>query len=132
MNPKKFIFTVFLSLIFVFAAQAQTDCLNYEPENVTLSGKLIRLSMKNISGQKEMIYTLRLETPICVNADAENEYNPQQSDVKDIQLAFDAEKFKSSRSLLNKNVTVSGTLFGEHTQHHFTKVLMSVSEIKQK
>lgn len=130
MNPKKFIFAVFLSLIFVFAAQAQTDCLNYEPENVTLSGKLVRLSMKNAANQKETIYALQLKTPICVNADPENEYNPQNSGVKDIQLAFDAEKFKSSRALLNKNVTVSGTLFGEHTQHHFTKVLMMVSEIK--
>lgn len=130
MNPKKIIFAVFLSLIFVFAARAQTDCLNYEPENVTLSGKLARLSMKNISGRKETIYVLKLETPICVNADAESEYNQQQSGVNDIQLAFDAEKYKSSRALLNKNVSVSGTLFGEHTQHHFTKVLMMVSEIK--
>lgn len=130
MNPKKFIFAFFLSLIFVFAAQAQTDCLNYEPENVTLSGKLARLSIKNVSGQKETIYVLKLKTPVCVNADPENEYNPQQNDVKDVQLAFDAEKYKSSRLLLNKNVMVSGTLFGEHTQHHFTKVLMSVSEIK--
>lgn len=130
MNAKKFIFAVFLSLIFVFAAQAQTGCLNYEPENVTLSGKLARLSMKNISGQKETIYVLKLETPICVNADTENEYNQQQSGVKDIQLAFDAEKYKSSRALLNKNVSVSGTLFGEHTQHHFTKVLIMVSDIK--
>jgi len=130
MSSKKFIFAVFLSLIFVFAAQAQTDCLNYEPENVTLNGKLVRLSMKNVSNQKETIYVLELKTPICVNADSENEYNPQQSGVKDIQLAFSEEKFKSSRALLNKTVSVSGTLFGEHTQHHFTKVLMIVSEIK--
>lgn len=130
MNPKKIIFAVFLSLIFVFASNAQTDCLNYEPENVALSGKLTRLSMKNVSGQKETIYVLKLKTPICVNADANNEYNPQQNGIRDIQLAFDAEKYKSSRALLNKNVSVSGTLFGEHTQHHFTKVLMMVSEIK--
>lgn len=130
MKPKKFIFVVFLSLIFVFATHAQTDCVNYEPENVTLSGKLARLSMKNVSGQKETIYVLKLKTPICVNADAENEYNQQQNGVRDIQLAFDAEKYKSARLLLNKNVSVSGTLFGEHTQHHFTKVLMMVSEIK--
>ena len=130
MNPKKIIFAVFLSLIFVFAAKAQTGCLNYEPENVTLNGKLVRLQMKNVSGQKETIYVLRLKTPVCVNADANNEYNPKQNEIKDIQLAFDAEKLKSSRPLLNKNVSVSGTLFGEHTQHHFTKVLMMVSEIK--
>ena len=130
MNLKKIIFAIFLSLIFVFAAQAQNRCLNYEPENVTLRGKLIRVPMKNISGQKETIYVLKLKTPICVNADAENEYNPQHSGIRDIQLAFSAEKFKSSRSLLNKNVTVSGTLFGEHTQHHFTKVLLMVATIK--
>lgn len=130
MNPKKFIFTIFLSLIFVFAAQAQNNCLSYEPENVSLSGKLTRLAMKNISGRKETIYVLKLKTPICVDADAQNEYNPRQSGIKDVQLAFDAEKYKSARALLNKNVSVSGTLFGEHTQHHFTKVLMSVSEIK--
>ena len=130
MNPKKIIFAVFLSLIFVFAAQAQNGCLNYEPENVTLSGKLTRLSMKNISGQKETIYVLKLKSPVCVNADTENEYNLPQRGVRDVQLAFDAEKYKAARLLINKNVKVSGTIFGEHTQHHFTKVLMSVSEIK--
>lgn len=130
MNPKKFIFAIFLSLFFVFAARAQTDCLNYEPENVTVSGNLIRLTIKNVSKQKETIYALKLKSPVCVNADAENEFNLRQSDIKDIQLVLDAEKYRSSRSLVNKNITVSGTLFGEHTQHHFTKVLLTVSEIK--
>ena len=126
----KFISAFFLSLLFVFAAQAQTDCLNYEPENVTLNGKLVRLSIKNVSNQKETIYVLKLVAPICVKADAENEYNPAQNNIKDVQLVLDSEKYRSSRSLVNKNVIVSGTLFGEHTQHHFTKVLLTVSEIK--
>lgn len=130
MNPKKFIFAILLSSIFALAANAQTDCLSYEPENVSLSGKLTRLAMKNISGQKETIYVLQLKTPICVNADAQNEYNPKQSGIKDVQLAFDAEKYKFARSMVNKNVIVSGTLFGEHTQHHFTKVLLSVTKIR--
>lgn len=130
MNPKKLIFAAFLSLLFAFAANAQTDCLNYEPENVTLSGKLIRQTVTNAANEKIRIYVLQLKIPICVNADAENEYNPQQSGIKDIQLAFNDETYKSALSLIDKNVSVSGTLFGEHTQHHFTKVLMMVSDIK--
>ena len=131
MKMKNFIYGFLLTLLFVFAAQAQKNCLTYEPENVTLSGKLSRLSLLNASKQKETIYVLKLKLPVCVNADAENEFNLQQNKVGDIQLVFDAETYRSSRLLVNKTVVVSGTLFGEHTQHHFTKVLLTVARIKR-
>lgn len=131
MKTKNFIYGFLLTLIFIFAAQAQKNCLNYEPENVTLSGKLTRLSLVNASKQKETIYVLKLKSPVCINADADNEFNLRQNGIGDIQLVFDPKKYRSSRLLVNKHVVVSGTLFGEHTQHHFTKVLLTVAGIKR-
>lgn len=105
-------------------------CLAYEPEKVSLRGQLLRKSVVNASNQKETIWTIKLDAPVCVNADPENEMNAKQNRVTDVQLVLTGEMFKKYRAQLNKKVEASGTLFGGHTQHHFTSVLMIVEEIK--
>lgn len=128
---------VFILLLTHADAQGKQNgdgtCLNYEPEIVTLRGKLERRTFTNVSGVRETHCILKLDKPICVNADANNEYNQQQKDISELQLVpFEAATLRVSdaRALLNRRVVASGVLFGAHTQHHFTKVLLSVKEIK--
>lgn len=142
----KYVNVFLLLIIFIAAAQngaAQTvkqtnqrnktaKCLNYEPEKVSLRGQLLRKTVVNASNQKETIWTLKLDAPVCVNADAENEFSVKQDRVADVQLVLTAEMFKKYRAQLNKKIEASGTLFGAHTQHHFTDVLMIVEEITTK
>ena len=127
----KLLLFIFISIASIAAADAQTaKCLSYEPEKVSLRGQLLRKSVVNASNQKETIWTLKLDAPICVKADAGNEFNVAVERLTDVQLVLSTEQFKKYRANLNKKIEAGGTLFGAHTQHHFTNVLMIVEEIK--
>jgi hypothetical protein len=75
----------------------------------------------------ETSWFLKLEFPRCVNQDkSEPDLNPAQTNIKRVQLVLDPEMYKRYRNLIGKSVTVSGTLFGAHTAHHHTSVLLSI------
>jgi hypothetical protein len=58
--------------------------------------------------------------------------NPAQGDVRRIQLVFlDAKAYQTDKELVGKKVIASGTLFGEHTGHHHTPVLLTVKTLKK-
>ena len=135
--------TVVSSLIFaavlLFAGQttfAQTaknkSCLAYEPAQTTLDGQLTRRAVVNASEQKETIWVVRLRAPQCVAADAGNEFNPAIERVSEVQLVLTGEQMRRFRPMINQKITVAGTLFAAHTQHHFTEVLLIVSEMAKK
>jgi len=84
----------------------------------------------NVSGQKEVVWILRLAKPVCVNADEASDFNVERSRVTDVQLVLEADMFKKYRALLGKKVRAMGTLFGEHTAHHFTPVLLDVTAVE--
>jgi hypothetical protein len=134
---------LFLSLAFaavlIFAMQtthAQTaknkTCFSYEPAKTTLEGQLTRRAVVNASEQKETIWVIKLNAAQCVAADAENEMNPAIESVSEVQLVLTSEQMRRLRPLLNEKITVAGTLFAAHTQHHFTEVLMIVGEMAKK
>jgi len=104
-------------------------CLNYEPAQVTLTGNMSRKTLTNVSGQKETIWILHLAEPVCVNKGTDD-FDVRRAKVTDVQLAVAPEMYTKYRGLLSKAVNVSGTLFGEQTQHHFTPVLLLVKEIR--
>jgi hypothetical protein len=135
--------TIVSSLIFaavlLFAGQAaraqaakNKSCLAYEPTKTILDGQLMRRAVVNASEQKETIWVVKLRSPQCVAADAENEMNPAVESVSEVQLVLTAEQMRRARFLINQKITLAGTLFAAHTQHHFTEVLMIVGEISKK
>ncbi|HEX8197033.1 MAG TPA: hypothetical protein VF571_12650, partial [Pyrinomonadaceae bacterium] len=72
----KLLLFIFICTASIAVADAQTGkCLNYEPEKVSLRGQLLRKSVVNASNQKETIWTIKLDAPVCVKADAGNEFN---------------------------------------------------------
>jgi hypothetical protein len=125
----------FLGLAAVSAIAQDTSsasvqkCLNYEPETVSLTGTIARRTFINVSEQKEVVWILKIVKPICLKGDEGSDFNVKRSRVSDIQLVLDPEMFGKYRGLLGKKVSATGTLFGEHTAHHFTPVLLDVSEI---
>ena len=110
-------------------ARTMQVCLNYEPAEVALEGTISRRSFMNASDQKEVVWILRLAKPVCVNADEGSDFNVERSRVTDVQLVLDADMFAKYRRLLGKKVRAAGTLFGEHTGHHFTPVLLDVTAV---
>lgn len=115
-------------------------CLNYEPDQVQLTGLLYSKSfpgppnyedIKN--GDEEEIYWLiKVKTPFCVN-EINQVYGDGLQNQSEVQLLISSKLnfYKAKRSLLNKNVSVKGTLFPQMTGHHKTKVLITVETIEK-
>jgi hypothetical protein len=132
---------IIFSLIYIVVATSATllaqtsnvkQCAAYEPETVTLKGKLIRKAVINASDRKETIWVLKLNNEICVSADSNNDINSAYDEVKEVQLVFNNAQLAKFRLLQNQNLSVTGTLFAGHTQYHFTEVLLIVSRVKNK
>ena len=111
-------------------AGTMRGCLNYEPAEVALEGTISRRTFMKASDQKEVVWILRLAKPVCVNADEGSDFNVERSRVTDVQLVLDSDMYTKYRRLLGKKVRATGTLFGEHTAHHFTPILLDVTAVK--
>jgi hypothetical protein len=111
-------------------AVALQGCVSYEPAKVALEGTISRRTFMNASDQKEVVWILRLAKPVCVSADVGSDVNVERSRVTDVQLVLDADMYGKYRRLLGKKVKATGTLFGEHTAHHFTPVLLDVTAVE--
>lgn len=79
--------------------------------------------------EKENVYLLVLDKGINIQApkkDLSDGYNGAINNVMQLQLVNQ----QSLDAYLNKDVTVTGTLFGAQTGHHHTDVLLDVKNIK--
>ena len=77
-------------------------------------------------------YVITLNTPIKVIANGGNDFDETETNQNLIQLGLSEEQLKylKSKNAFGKRIQVTGTFFNSHTGHHFTPVLMSVSEVK--
>jgi hypothetical protein len=127
-----------LLLIFLITTEpapvAQT-CLNYEPDTVSLKGTIKRRTFAGPPNyesvakgdQPEVMWVLQLARPICVSASGDRK---DEKNVSKLQLVFTgAEGYRRYRSFVGKRVMVNGTLFSAQTGHHYTRVLLTVTNI---
>ncbi|MDQ3108847.1 MAG: DUF4431 domain-containing protein [Bacteroidota bacterium] len=108
--------------------------VHYEPEVITVEGLLeenTAFSSNTIGGDpkrdnKVMYFSLWPSQPLNVIAIKNDEINITETGIDHIQLNGDENQL---RSLLNKKVKISGTLFHSHTSYHYTTVLMNVNSV---
>lgn len=114
------------------AAEPGRECLSYTGR-VSLTGVLARAVApgppnyeSTAAGDKpEAFWVVRLATPACVTADlGDPDMNPRIDYVAEVQLVITGDDYVKHAALLGNRVTVSGTLFGAHTGHHHTPVLL--------
>jgi len=140
-NGIKFVFSLSLMLLAGAAVHAQNPprCLSYEPTRVQLTGRIIRKTFPGPPNYKsiehgdaaERTWLLVLPQPICIDADkTEPDFNLSQKDIRQIQLVFlDTNAYQIYAKLVGKNVVANGTLFGAHTGHQHTPVLLTVKSL---
>lgn len=119
---------------------SQSQCLSYEPAIVTPSGTLVRKifpgppnyeSVKK-GDRHETSWFLDLPESVCVNeSKTEPELNPKQSGIHEIQLVLQSEQYQQHKGMVGRKVLATGTLFGEHTGHHHTPVLLTVRALDE-
>jgi len=128
--------------ILVLSASAQVElagCKSYGPAKVALHGKLVQKTYPgppnyaDVRGgdKAETYWLLKLDSPLCVDADkAEPDLNPRQEDVRVVELVLNEDAYAKYREFVGKRVVATGSLFGAHTGHHHTPVLLTVSDIQ--
>jgi hypothetical protein len=136
MKPTLFITALLVSVGLCGSARAQ--CVKYEPETVTLTG---RVSSHVFPGppnyesikrgdRKETAIILTLAAPICVEGSDDPTDRPEDN-VRDLQLLINKPAdWKVVDERLGKRVTVTGHLFHATTGHHRTKVLFDVKDVR--
>jgi hypothetical protein len=116
----------------------RSACLAYEPAVVRLTGTLVRKTFpgppeyQDISrgDEPEVYWLLVLSRPACVSEDKVHpDLNPAHDDIRSLQLVLTAEFYKKYKHLVGRRVVATGTLFGEHTIHHRTPVLLIVETL---
>lgn len=142
----KIFLLLILTLLFISCSANKTKplsseqdlkCLSYEPEKVRLGGFLFKKSFPGPpnyedikKGDEEEVYWLvKTHTPFCVNENSDWDKVSNQTEVQLVLNKFDF--YQKRKSLLNKNVTISGTLFPQHTGHHKTEILITVENLER-
>ena len=114
-------------------------CLSYEPAVVKVTGTLTRKTFPGppnyesvrMGDRAETYWFVELRSPVCVLEDkADPDLNPSQDQVREIQLVLESAMYKTYSGLIGRHVVTQGTLFGAHTGHHHTPVLLTVKSIE--
>ena len=61
---------------------------------------------------------------------SEPRLNPSQKDVRKVQLVLDQESHDNFEGLLGKRIVATGSMFGGHSGHHHTHVLLTVKSLE--
>ena len=126
-----------IAAIFCLPARAQ-KCLEFEPTTVTLTGTLYSKvfpgppnyeSIRH-GDRKETAIILKLAKSKCTTGETMG-MDGSYTGLREMQLVIlDDKWWKTVRRRMGKHVVVTGTLFGAHTGHHRTKVLIQVADIR--
>ncbi len=106
----------------------------YEPTISTLTGVIKKETFWGAPNfgedttvdSKEICSVLFLDGAIAISADSTDEFNAQKNNITKMQLvtAIKLDNF------VGKKVTVKGQMFGAHTGHHHTDVLLKLTDIR--
>ena len=105
----------------------------------TLTGKLVEETFYGPPGygsdpghdKKELVLVLQLPQPLDVleAPDAGSEFDVERLGVSKVSLTDPKDAGVDLHKLVGQRIVVRGTLFGAHTAHHHTDVLMSGVEV---
>jgi hypothetical protein len=143
MKKKELLSTIFISLacfLSMFGAQATATaaCLEFGLA-VQLNGNLIRQTFPGPPNYEsvakgdtpEVAWILHLDKPVCVKARPGDDIDVAISHLQDLQLVLaDDGYYRQAKKFLTRKVMVTGVLFGAHTGHHHTPVLMDVKDMQ--
>jgi hypothetical protein len=120
-------------LLLALCGQADAACLSYT-ERVAVEGELVTRTFPGppnyesieAGDRPETHWLVQLERPACVDRDPHDKdgLNPAVAEIRGIQLVLSPEQYRRHAGRLGQRVTVSGRLFGAHTAHHKTPVLL--------
>ncbi|MBS1186483.1 MAG: uncharacterized protein H6R04_501 [Burkholderiaceae bacterium] len=126
--------------ISTLALAAEPSCLEYEPAEVTLTGKLKRYTFPGPPNfesvakgdMAETGYYLQLKKAVCMNGNPDSADSYPQKNVDFIQLFLSSQQIKKLKPRLGKEISLKGTLFARHTGHHHAPLILKLAEQAEK
>ena len=115
-----------LALAFsAWVVTAPAECLPYE-RDVTVAG----IVKYRAADRADLAAILELESPVCVRSRRQDDLgtNVPRDNIRLIQLVLLP---SIARPLPDSKIAVTGTLFGAHTEHYRTRVLLYVKAIDE-
>ena len=118
-------------VLYASAAVAQDGAwLRYDPEVVTLRGKVTTIVKYGAPGYGESPEIDDLEIPIILVLPLPVRVAETMTNITHIQLVFHTSQFPDYRTYIGKEASIKGKLFEAVTGHHFTPVLLEVEAVK--
>jgi hypothetical protein len=113
----------------VSSAAAQ-GCLKADSKaEVSVTGTLALVKFKHPgNGSNQQAYVVRLAKPVCADVTDIDDKVERVNKIGRVQLAGALDGKKLNR-LMNKRVTVGGTLFSQHTAYHIAPILVYLKSI---
>lgn len=109
---------------------ASADCLKANTPGQRAEGRLVSVRITiPVYALKEQAYILQLRTPACL--EGTDDYDKVDKAGRIHVFSTDDAMRKRLRSLVGKNVRVTGDAFGEHTAHHHAPIVLNISAIER-
>ncbi len=123
------------AIVLFLAAGAASDaaaqgCLQADDKaEVTITGTLVIVKFKHPgNGSNQQAYVVRLPKPVCADVTDIDDKVHRVNGIGRVQVAGEIDARTFNR-LLNKRVTIGGTLFGQHTAYHIAPILIQMKAI---
>jgi hypothetical protein len=118
-------------------AAADGACLPYEPDTVTVTGRLERrifygppnYGENPETDEPQPGYYLVPDAPLCTRGMPDPQNDAKQG-VELVQVVLDAEGYARWRPHLDRRVQATGTLFGQISGHHHAPLLLRAHDIR--
>jgi len=121
---------LFAAAPFAAASHAAAQgCLKADDTaEVTITGTLVIVKFKHPNGTALQAYVVRLPTPVCADVTDMDQKKQRVFNIARVQVSGELDQ-ATFNALLNKRVTIGGTLFGQHTAYHIAPILIQMKSI---
>ncbi len=126
--------TALLAALFVAgggaSGAAAQGCLKADDTaEVKITGTLVIVKFKHPgNGSNLQAYVVRLPKQVCADVTDMDKKVHRVGKIGRVQVSGELDE-RTFRRLLNKRVTVGGTLFGQHTAYHIAPILIQMKSI---
>ena len=101
-----------------------------DKEEVKITGTLVVVKFKHPNGTPLEAYVVRLPKRVCADVTGMDEKKQRVFNIERVQVSGELDE-RTFNALLNKRVTIGGTLFGQHTAYHIAPILIQMKSIER-
>ena len=129
MNRAAFLAALLLA-VGASGAAAQSCLTADDKAEVKITGTLAIVKFKHPNGTNLQAYVVQLPKQVCADVTDMDSKVHRVDKIGRVQVSGELDE-RTFKRLLNKRVTVGGTLFGQHTAYHIAPILIQMKSIDQ-